>query len=125
MPATRTRIIDVATVAVPVTDQERALRFYTQILGFETRRDGPAGQRGRWLEVAAPGATTTVALVTDGRASGVDTGIRFTTTDADGDHAALRSQGVDTDDVLRWPGIPPMFSFRDPDGNRLVVVGQP
>jgi hypothetical protein len=43
--------------------------------------------------------------------------------DADFDHAALGTRGVDVDpEVLRWPGVPPMFVFRDPDGNRLVVV---
>jgi catechol 2,3-dioxygenase-like lactoylglutathione lyase family enzyme len=49
----------------------------------------------------------------------VETGIRLTTADAD---AALRAQGVDADDVLRWPGVPPMFAFRDQDGNGLEIV---
>jgi lactoylglutathione lyase len=55
---------------------------------------------------------------------GVETGVRLTTEDADGDHAALPSRGVDADDVLRWPGVPAMFAFRDQDGNRLVIVEQ-
>jgi lactoylglutathione lyase len=29
---------------------------------------------------------------------------------------------VDVGEVLRWPGVPPMFMFRDPDGNRLEIV---
>ncbi len=37
-------------------------------------------------------------------------------------HAALRPRGVDADDVLRWPGVPPMFAFRDQDGNGLEIV---
>jgi hypothetical protein len=53
---------------------------------------------------------------------GVETGIRFTTTDADADHAYLRTTGVDADDVLRWPGVPAMFAFRDQDGNGLEIV---
>jgi predicted enzyme related to lactoylglutathione lyase len=121
---TTTRISDVRTVAVPVGDQQRALDFYRDVLGFETRMDSPF-PGGRWIEVAAPGATTTIALAAaqEGTATGVDTGIRFSTADATADHAALTAAGVDVDtDVLRFPGVPPMFSFRDPDGNRLYVV---
>lgn len=120
----RTGIGDVRTVAVPVTDQERALGFYVGTLGFEQRMDAPF-PGGRWIEVAAPGATTSLALVPpgNGATAGADTGIRFTTGDAEADHATLRAAGVDVDaEVLRYPGVPPMFSFRDPDGNRLYVV---
>jgi predicted enzyme related to lactoylglutathione lyase len=121
--ASRIAITDVRTVGVPVTDQERALDFYGRVLGFETRVDAPFGG-GRWIEVAPPGAVTTVALMPaqEGTATGVDTGVRFTTTDADADHAALTAAGVDVDEVLRYPGVPPMFSFRDPEGNTLYLV---
>jgi len=46
--------------------------------------------------------------------------------DAGADHAELTARGVDADaEVMRMGGpVPPMFSFRDPDGNRLVVVEQ-
>jgi predicted enzyme related to lactoylglutathione lyase len=120
------RISDVRTVGVPVTDQERALAFYGGVLGFETRMDGPF-PGGRWIEVAAPGATTTIALAATqaGATAGVDTGVRFSTADATADHAALSAAGVDVDaEVLHFPGVPPMFSFRDPDGNTLYVVEQ-
>jgi predicted enzyme related to lactoylglutathione lyase len=122
-----TRISDVRTIGVPVGDQQRALEFYGGVLGFETRMDTPF-PGGRWIEVAAPGATTTIALAAaqDGTATGVDTGIRFSTADAAADHATLSAAGVDVDaEVLRFPGVPPMFSFRDPDGNTLYVVEQP
>jgi catechol 2,3-dioxygenase-like lactoylglutathione lyase family enzyme len=121
-----TRISDVRTVGVPVTDQERALEFYGGVLGFEVRLDTPF-PGGRWIEVAPPGATTTIALTatSDGTLAGVDTGVRFTTADAAADHAALTAAGVRVDgEVLRFPGVPPMFSFRDPDGNTLYVVEQ-
>jgi catechol 2,3-dioxygenase-like lactoylglutathione lyase family enzyme len=118
------RISDVRTVGVPVADQDRALEFYVDKLGFEKRLDVPMGGDARWIEVAPPGATTTIALVAsqEGVPAGVETGVRFTTADADGDHAALRAHGVDADDVLRWPGVPAMFAFRDVDGNGLVIV---
>jgi lactoylglutathione lyase len=121
-----TRISDVRTVGVPVTDQERALEFYGGVLGFEVRLDTPF-PGGRWIEVAPPGATTTIALTatSDGTPEGVDTGVRFTTADAAADRAALTAAEVRVDgEVLRFPGVPPMFSFRDPDGNTLYVVEQ-
>lgn len=117
---TRLGIADVRTVAIPVADQQRARDFYAGTLGFQTRLDVPLGE-GRWVELAPPGATTSIALMA-APATGVDTGIRFTTTDAAADHQALRAAGVDADDLLSYPGVPPMFSFRDPDGNRLYVV---
>jgi catechol 2,3-dioxygenase-like lactoylglutathione lyase family enzyme len=122
----RTRITQVRTVGVPVSDQDRALDFYVGQLGFDKLMDLPYGDGGRWVEVAPPGATTTIALVRsrDGIPSGVETGIRLATADADADHAALRACGVDTDEVLRWKGAPPMFAFRDQDGNGLEIVEQ-
>jgi catechol 2,3-dioxygenase-like lactoylglutathione lyase family enzyme len=122
---TRTRITDVRTIAVPVTDQDRALDFYVGKLGFEKRMDAVFGPGMRWIEVAPPGATTSIALATarEGVPAGVETGIRLTTGDAAADHADLRARGVDVDaEVLNMGGAPPMFTFRDQDGNRLVIV---
>jgi lactoylglutathione lyase len=120
----RTRITGVRTVGVPVTDQDRAVEFYVATLGLEKRLDVPLGEGRRWIEVAPLGATTTVALVCASETvpSGVETGIRFTTADADAVHRELRGSGVDADDVLRWPGVPAMFAFRDQDGNGLEIV---
>jgi lactoylglutathione lyase len=117
-------ITDVRTVGVPVTDQNRALEFYVGKLGFETRLDVAIGGGRRWIEVGPPGATTTIALVPahEGVPAGVETGIRFTTADADADNEDLRARGVDAAEVLRWPGVPAMFAFRDQDGNGLEIV---
>jgi lactoylglutathione lyase len=123
---TNSRITDVRTVGVPVADQERALAFYCDTLGFEKRLDVPMGEGARWIEVAPQGAKLTLALVLahDGVPAGVETGIRFITQDADANHTDLVAKGVDADDVLRWPGVPPMFAFRDADGNGLEVIEQ-
>jgi catechol 2,3-dioxygenase-like lactoylglutathione lyase family enzyme len=116
-------ITGVHTVGIPVTDQQAAYDFYGA-LGLETRRDVPMGEGARWIEVAPPGAMVTLALevARPGHPAGVETGIRLTTPDVDATHAALRAAGVDADDVLRWPGVPPMFAFRDQDGNGLEMV---
>ncbi len=119
-------INEVRTVAVSVTDQDRALEFYVGTLGFDTRMDGSFGEGMRWIEVAPPGGSTSIALVAadDQRPAGVDTGIRLATTDAAADYASLRAKGVETGDEL-IPYPVPMFTFRDPDGNRLFVVEVP
>jgi len=122
--AITTSISDVGGVAVPVSDQERALRFYVEKLGFEVRLDVPMGDGGRWLQVAPPAGHVPVALVAAGEGGrvGVDTGITFTTGDAEADHAALAWGGADADPLLRWPGVPLMFILRDPDGNQLKIM---
>jgi catechol 2,3-dioxygenase-like lactoylglutathione lyase family enzyme len=118
-----THIRQLTTVAVPVADAERALRFYSGILGFEKRRDIPFGQGQRWIEVAPSRAVTTIALAPPGEvAVGVDTGIRLATDDAEATHRELRDHGVQVDDILKFPGVPPMFSLHDPDGNTLYIV---
>jgi lactoylglutathione lyase len=124
---TKIRITDVRTVGVQVTQQDRALEFYVERLGFEKRLDVPMGRGARWIEVAPPGARTTIALIAahEGVPAGVETGVRFTTEDADADHAELRSRGVDADEILMWEGVPAMFAFRDQDGNGLEIVEQP
>lgn len=123
--ATASTITGIATIGIPVADQERALAFYTGTLGLETRRDVPIGGGRRWIEVAPSGSLgPSLALVAAREyvPTGVETGIRLVTDDADGAHAMLTARGVDADEVLRWPGVPPMFAFRDPDGNGLEIV---
>jgi catechol 2,3-dioxygenase-like lactoylglutathione lyase family enzyme len=119
-----TSISQVRTVAIPVADQERSIAFYTDVLGFEKTVDAPFGPGQRWVEVSPPGGGASIAIPPLGDAQpGIDTGIRFETGDAEADHGALQAAGADVDaEVLRYPGVPPMFTFRDPDGNRLYVV---
>ena len=77
----------------------------------------------RWVEVAAPDATVTIALVAGPAPSDVvETGIRFAVPDAEHERARLLGQGVAVGELLVWDGVPPMFSFDDPDGNRYVIV---
>ncbi|MGH8964824.1 MAG: VOC family protein [Actinomycetes bacterium] len=120
-------ILGVFTVAVPVRDQDAALDFYTSALGLTVRYDGELREGFRWIDVAPPGDGTSLALVRaeDGLPAGVDTGVRLTTQDAAADHRALTAAGVDVDPLLLWDAAPPMFSFRDPDGNTLYVTESP
>jgi catechol 2,3-dioxygenase-like lactoylglutathione lyase family enzyme len=92
-----------------VADQDRALEFYVGKLGFEKRLEAPMPGGRRWIEVAPPGAATTIALVParDGLPTGVETGIRFTTPDAAADHTYLRLTACPGALRLRGPeGVP-------------------
>ncbi|MHB8220803.1 MAG: VOC family protein [Acidimicrobiales bacterium] len=124
MTGTAVQISRVHAVAIPVSDQERALAFYGEVLGMELRRDAIFGVDQRWIEVAPPGAETTVALPPPhpGVQPGVDTGLRLATANAESAHAALKAAGADVDELLNFPGAPPMFFLRDPDANTLVIV---
>ena len=123
MTATPTHITGIRTVSIPVDDQDAVLRFYTGTLGYSVLRDNPAPNGGRWIELAPGGDNAIVTLepaatqVTRGAI-----GIRFTTDDAEAAHAALLAAGVDVDEILRWPGVPAMFAFRDPDGNAFSIT---
>jgi catechol 2,3-dioxygenase-like lactoylglutathione lyase family enzyme len=91
----QTSISQVGTMIIPVADQDQAIEFYVEKLGFEKRTDMPFGDGDRWVEVAPPGAATTVAL-------------------------AIPPEGKP---VSRFGDpVPPMFWFSDPDGNRHLVV---
>lgn len=138
---TATHISEVGAVFVPVTDQERSLAFYVDALGFEQRTDFSYGHGSRWIEVAPPGAANTIALVpgSEGVSARRDeTHCAFATSDIEADHAALRAKGVDVDVAIARTGtsrsglvsveatiedpVPAQFFFRDPDGNRFLVV---
>jgi len=121
-----THVAQIGTVIVPVSDQDRTLEFFTEKLGFEKRVDLPYGGSERWLEVAPPGAETSIAIVPprEGDPVGIETRIGFATDDVDADHATLGDRGVDVDEEVMRMGadVPPMFFFRDPDGNRYLIV---
>jgi catechol 2,3-dioxygenase-like lactoylglutathione lyase family enzyme len=128
MTKTASRIGAISLVIIPSTDQDRSIDFYVEALGFEKRTDVPFGDRYRWVEVYPPSGTTGIALAPPrpGDPPAVQTGITLTTEDIDAAHAELGSRGVDVDAEVSRMGapVPPMFWFRDPDGNSLLIVEQ-
>jgi catechol 2,3-dioxygenase-like lactoylglutathione lyase family enzyme len=126
--STKTRVEKIATVVVPVADQDRAIEFYVEKLGFEKRTDMPFGNGYRWVEVAPGEAETTIALAPppEGVPTGNrQTGIGLKTDDIDAFHGELKAAGVDVDAEVSRQGdpVPPLFWLRDPEGNTLMVVG--
>jgi predicted enzyme related to lactoylglutathione lyase len=126
--ATTSRIDAIGLVIIPSTDQDRSIEFYEGPLGFEKRTDVPFGGSYRWVEVYPPSGTTGIALAPPREQDpvGIQTGISLTTDDIDATHAQLKEAGVDVDAEVSRMGdpVPPMFWFRDPDGNTLMVVEQ-
>ena len=121
------RISKLANVIIPVSDQDRALAFYTEVVGLETRVDVPFGDGNRWIEVAPAGAETVIAICPPGPSvttGGKETGISLQTDDIDGYYAHLKARGADVDaEISRFgDAVPPLFWFRDPEGNRLMAV---
>ena len=118
-----TTIAGVRAVSIPVTDQDRALEFYVDTLGFTKLRDTSTPGGGRWIELSPGGGTAVITLEpAEGHPARKGILVRFTTPDAEQAHASLHAAGVDIDDILRWPGTPAMFAFRDPDGNALSLT---
>jgi catechol 2,3-dioxygenase-like lactoylglutathione lyase family enzyme len=120
------QVSTISLVIIPSTDQDKAIEFYVGSLGFEKRTDVPFGDDYRWVEVYPPQGNTGIALAPPRPQdpTAVQTGITLTTDDIDATHANFKSRGVDVDEEVSRMGdpVPPMFWFRDPDGNTLMVV---
>lgn len=115
-------ITQVSIVSVPVSDQERARAFYVDQPGFEVRHDAAWGAGMRWIEVAPPGATTSLTLVTwfESMPPGSLQGLVVTTDDIHATYATLRARGVHFDSPPAEQPGGVLAVFRDPDGNGLV-----
>jgi predicted enzyme related to lactoylglutathione lyase len=110
-----------------VSDQDRALDFYTNVLGLEQRVDNPTPDGLRFLTVGVNGqdfqlvlwpGTRGEAQPTQGR---IPPACTIETDDLRKEYEALKSRGVKFDtDVLEFPwGY--VAQFEDPDGNRLQL----
>jgi catechol 2,3-dioxygenase-like lactoylglutathione lyase family enzyme len=124
---TTSRINTLGVVCIPVSDQDKAIEFYVDTLGFEKRADIPFGNGYRWVEVAPSGSATTIAIAPppEGQPTGnAQTGIILHTGDIEAVHADLKAQGVDVDDEISRMGdpVPPMVWLRDPEKNVLMIA---
>ena len=113
--------------SIPVTDQDRARSFYVDQLGFDVLVDRPMSPDTRWLQLAPPGAETSVALVTwfDTMPPGSVDGTVLETDDLEGDVDRLREQGVAIDGEIEERPWGRYVTFTDPDGNGLILQTPP
>jgi catechol 2,3-dioxygenase-like lactoylglutathione lyase family enzyme len=126
MTNSATTVNNIGVVMFAVADQDAALAFYTEKLGFEVRGDSRFGENDehRWLEVAPPGSTARLALNPPMGSQPGGGGIGVETPDVRAEHARLTALGgVDLDpEPVDAPGAPLLFMLRDPDGNHIAVV---
>jgi catechol 2,3-dioxygenase-like lactoylglutathione lyase family enzyme len=127
--APQTTLSNIGVAMFTVSDQDAALAFYTDKLGFEVRADARFGpdEANRWLEVAPPGSRTRLALNPPMGDEPGGSSIGVESSDVAGEHSRLSAiGGIDLDEeLMQAPGVPLMFMLRDPDGNTVVVVEAP
>jgi catechol 2,3-dioxygenase-like lactoylglutathione lyase family enzyme len=115
---------------IVVSNQDKALQFYCDVLGWTKTEDAPMGPTMRWLTVAPPAAATSIALSLPSWHTskpslemGIQTGIAFAVDDMKSTYAELKKRGV------QFKGEPEMMPwgklgvwFLDPDGNEFFMA---
>jgi catechol 2,3-dioxygenase-like lactoylglutathione lyase family enzyme len=116
-------ITHVQLVSLPVTDHDRARRFYTDVLGFDLVHDLSMGPGERWVQVRPSGAQTSITLVTwfDSMRAGTLRGLVLETDDLDRDVEELGRRGVPFDGDIRKEPWGRFATFTDPDGNSITL----
>ena len=123
-------------IIVMVSDQQKALKFYTENLGFEKKTDTDVAEY-RWITVGPKSSNTVISLVNPTLVKewppeiiqqaksriGTTTGIWFYTKDIDTTYKELKSKQVDITPPKKqaWGGV--MSSVYDQDRNILGLVG--
>ena len=104
---------------VPVSDIDRAKRFYVERVGFNADHDHTVDENTRFVQLTPPGSACSILLdhgMTSMKPGSLD-GIQVVIADADGARAQLIANGVEASEVQEFPGGRFVF-FEDPDGNR-------
>jgi catechol 2,3-dioxygenase-like lactoylglutathione lyase family enzyme len=139
MSQDKTHIGQVATIVVPVTDQDAALAFYVETLGMQKVNDFTYPTGERWLEVSPAKGSSNLCLVVSRpeRQAGIETGVVLFSTDVLADLTTFRAQGLHVDEqplpqgeVMFWSGaplagVPTQFRLHDLDGNSFLIVSAP
>lgn len=118
-------ISHIHSTTIGVADQDAALDFYTNTLGWEKAMDAMFGEGMRWLTVVPPGATTQLVLAQSSWAGETKghSGISVVTPDIDATYEALSARGVSfKQPVETMPWGQKATWFSDPDGNEFFLV---
>ena len=121
-------------IILPVTDIDRAKRFYQDKLGFTLDVDHSAGEDFRIVQLTPPGSACSVTLMRKPESAGSVQGLHLVVTDIEAAHAELTGRGADVSEVFHFAngvqtsGPDPargsynsFVSFADPDGNGWLV----
>ncbi len=117
-------ITHVKFVSIPVRDQNRALDFYTDKLGFTILTDQPFSDKQRWIELRIPKAETRVVLFTpEGHEGhvGMFSGVSFSCPDVEATYAELLARGVAFDGPPEKQPWGTFATFKDSEGNGFVL----
>jgi lactoylglutathione lyase len=128
----------IAGIVVIVSDQQKAVDFYSQKLGFEIKTD-MSFVGIRWVEVAPKGSQSTISLMVPNaqmmssegvveaskKGIGTETGIWFYSDDIQSTYEDLKKKGVDITppEKQEWGGT--MSKLKDPDGNSYSLISSP
>ena len=122
MPLTES--MQVLSMSVPVSDQDKAKEFYVDTLGFDLQVDNSWREGMRWIEVAPEGSATSLMLVSwsDPLLPSMYRVVVVTTDDILALHEELVAKGVSFDLPPTELSYGTQAMFRDPDGNALVLL---
>ena len=111
-------------ISIPVTDQNRALDFYTEKLGFTIITDQPFDEKQRWIELRVPKAETRIVLFTaEGEEKRVGTmmNMSYECDDIDKTFQELKARGVEFEGAPQKEPWGTYAMFKDSEGNRFVI----
>jgi catechol 2,3-dioxygenase-like lactoylglutathione lyase family enzyme len=123
-------ISHIHATTIVVADQDKAIKYYRDVLGFDLTDDVPMGPSMRWVTVAPHGADTRIALSVPSwhtkkpsLEKGIETGIAFSTPDMKATYAELKKRGVNfksEPEMQPWGKLGVWFT--DPDGNGFFMA---
>jgi predicted enzyme related to lactoylglutathione lyase len=113
-------------VAIPVADDDRAIAFYTEKVGFVLDHDIRVSDDLRFVQLTPPGSACSIVLgkgISE-MVPGSQKGVQIVISDADAAHAELSGRGVDVGEIQTLPWGRFIF-FSDPDGNTWSLQEMP
>lgn len=113
-------------VAVPVSDVDRAIAFYTKKIGFHLDHDHTISDELRFVQLTPPGSACSIALgkgIVDTPPGSVQ-GLQVVVSDVEAARAELVERGLDVGEVQHFPWGDFVF-FQDPDGNGWAIQQLP
>ena len=120
----RIMIKQIKFVSIPVADQNRALDFYTDKLGFTIITDQPFDEKQRWIELRIPKAETRLVLFTpegDEKRIGSFMNMSYACDDIDKTYEELKKRGVEFEGPPQKQPWGTYAMFKDSEGNKFVV----
>jgi catechol 2,3-dioxygenase-like lactoylglutathione lyase family enzyme len=113
--------------SIPVANQDRALAFYTEKLGFRLITDQPFNEEQRWIELGIPGADTRIVLFQFGGdlKPGGNMNVTFWTDDVEATARELKMKGVEFVMEPKREDWGTAAAFKDADGNCFILSSRP